>query len=162
MKTMLRSAAILSGCWIALAPATAIAQPGVGGETHTVTTFQTRDLNGTAAAAAQVVEQHTRTSDGEQVLIDVYVPSVEAGRLALTRRVRRVTTATSNGSRKIEEVEERNPVAPGDPMRIVRRTVTNVRATGPNSEITDHQVFERDVNDRLVPVFRQVDDTSRR
>jgi signal transduction histidine kinase len=53
-----------------------------------------------------------------------YSPSIEAGRLALSRRVRRTTTATSSGTETVEETAERNPVAPADPLRVIRRSVT--------------------------------------
>jgi hypothetical protein len=59
------------------------------------------------------------------------------------------TTATSDGSRTVEEVEGVSLVAPADPMRAVRRTVSTVRRVGADRSLTERQVFERDVNGQL-------------
>jgi hypothetical protein len=83
-----------------------------------------------ASCDPKVVIERARTNDREQVIVDTYLPSIEAGRLALTRRVRRVTMATTDGSQTVEETEERSPVSPSDPLRIIRRTVTTVRRSG--------------------------------
>ena len=99
-----------------------------------------------------MVTHRSRTGDEDQVLIEIYRPSIEAGRLALSRRVRRVTTATSDGSRTVEEIEAVNPSAPSDPMRIVRRSVTTVRESATGSSATEREIFERDVNGRFVLV----------
>ena len=74
-----------------------------------------------------------RTNDEERVVIETYTPWKGAGRLALSQRVNRVTTATSDGSQTVEETEERNPVAPSDRLRLVQRSVTTVRRSGTDS-----------------------------
>ena len=86
---------------------------------------------------------------------------MEAGRLALSRRVNRVTTVTEDGSQTVEETAERNPVAPSEPMRIVLRRVTTVRRSGTDSYVTERQDFEADGNGRLVLVRKQTEHTSR-
>ena len=116
--------------WIVLAASTAIAQQSSGTEAETVTTRVDRDLNGRDAVSEKVVTHRARTNDGERVVIETYLPSMEAGRLALTQRVNRVTTLTKEGSQTVEEAEEPSRVSPGDPLRVVRRSVTTMRRSG--------------------------------
>ena len=96
-------------------------------------TFVARDLNGNPSVSERVVTHRSGTDDEDEVITETYVPSIEAGRMALNRRVRRVTTRTSDGSRTVEEVERPSQAAPSDPARIVRRTVTTVRQSGTGS-----------------------------
>jgi hypothetical protein len=145
--------------WIALAAPVAMAQQPVDTVTETVTTR--RDLNGKDAVSEKVVTHRARTRDEERVVIETYLPSMEAGRLALGQRVQRVTTVTDDGSRTVEETAEPNPVAASDPMRIVQRSVTTVRRSGTDSYVTEHQVFQPDGNGRLVLVRKQSEQTSR-
>ena len=109
----------------------------------------------------KVVTHRARTNDEERVVIETYLPSMEAGRLALSQRVQRVTTVTDDGSQTVEETAEPNPVAPSDPMRIVQRSLTTVRRSGSDSYVTEQQVFERDGNGRLVLVRKQTESASR-
>jgi hypothetical protein len=109
-------------------------------------------LNGTLSESRRVVTHRSRTGDEDEVITEIYIPSIEAGRLALTERVRRVTTATSDGSHTVEEVEASNRVAPSDPLRIVRRSVTTVHRSNTGWSVSERQIFERDVNGRLVLV----------
>jgi hypothetical protein len=97
-----------------------------------------------------VVTHRTRTNDEERVVIETYAPSMEAGRLALSRRITRVTTVTDDGNETVEETAEPNPAAPSEPLRIVQRSVTSVRGSGTDSYVRERHVFERDVNGRLV------------
>ncbi len=145
--------------WILLAATTAVAQQSVGTVTETVTTR--RDLNGRDPVSEKVVTHRARTNDEERVVIETYLPSMEAGRLALTQRVNRVTTLTKDGSQTVEETAERNPVAPSEAMRIIQRSVTTVRRSGTDSYVTERQVFEPDSNGRLVLVRKQSEQTSR-
>ena len=71
-----------------------------------------------------------------------------------------VTTVTNDGSRTVEETEERNPASPSEPLRVTRRSVTTVRRTGGESSVSEQQLFELDVNGRLVPVLAQTERTS--
>jgi hypothetical protein len=141
--------------------ATAAAAQQSGSTTDTVATLSNRDLNGTVAVSGRTVTHRAQTNDGDEVVIDTYLPSIEAGRLALSRRVRRTTTATSNGTQTVEETAERSQVAPGEPMRVIRRSVTTVRPSGTDSYVSERQVFELDLNGRFVPVITQVEQTSR-
>jgi hypothetical protein len=142
-----------------LAATTAMAQQNVGTVVETITTR--RDVNGRDAVSEKVVTHRARTNDEERVVIETYLPSIEGGRLALSRRVNRMTTVTDDGSQTVEETAEPNPVALGDPMRIVRRSVTTVRTRGTGSFVTERQVFDLDVNGRLVPIVGQTESTSR-
>jgi hypothetical protein len=144
---------------VVLAATTAMAQHNVGTVTETITTR--RDVNGRDAVSEKVVTHRDRTNDEERVVIETYLPSIEGGRLALSRRVNRMTTVTDDRSQTVEETAERNPVALSDPMRIVRRSVTTVRTRGTGSFVTERQVFERDVNGRLVPIVGQTESSSR-
>jgi hypothetical protein len=145
--------------WIALTAPVAMAQQAVDTGTETVTTR--RDLNGRDAVSEKVVTHSARTKDEERVVIETYLPSLEEGRLALTQRVNRVTTVTEDRTQTIEETEERNPVSPSDPMRIVQRSLTTVRRSGTDSYVTEHQVFQPDGNGRLVLVRKQSEQASR-
>jgi hypothetical protein len=135
--------------WLVLAATTATAQQS-GSTTDTVVTLRNRDLNGTVAVSEQTMTRRTQTSDGDEVVIETYCPSIEGGRLA-----------TSNGTETVEETAERNPVAPGDALRVIRRSVTTVRPSGTDSYVRERQVFELDVNGRFVPVLTQIERTNR-
>jgi hypothetical protein len=147
--------------WIVLTAATAIAQQSAGTGTETVTTRVDRDRNGKDAVSEKVVTHRARTNDEERVVIETYLPSPEAGRLALSQRVQRVTTVTADGALTVEETAKPNPVAASDPMRIVQRSVTTVRRSGSDSYVTERQVFELDGNGRFVLVSKQTEHTSR-
>jgi len=152
-----RHRAVIVSVWIVVATSAASAQQSGSSTTETLTTRRNRDLNGAVTVSEQTVTQRTQASDGDHLVIDTYLPSMEGGRLALSRRVRRVTTATSNRILTIEETEERNPVAPGEPLRLVRRSVTTVHPSGSDAYETERQFFELDVNGRLVPVLTQTE-----
>jgi hypothetical protein len=47
-------------------------------------------------------------------------------------------------------------------MRVVSRSVTTVRRSGPDSYISERQEFELDVNGRFVPVVTQTVHTAGR
>ena len=137
-----RGVIIVSFC-VVLAATSAVAQQHVGTAAETVTT------------------RHARTDDEERVVIETYIPSIEAGRLALSRRINRVTTATDDGSQTVEETAERNPASPGESLRVAQRSVTTVRRSGTDSYVSQRQIFERDANGRLVLVGTQTEHTSR-
>ena len=147
--------------WIVLAATTAMAQQSVGTVTETVTTRRERDVNGREAVSEEVVTHRARTKDEERVVIETYERSIEAGRLALTQRVNRVTTVTGDGSQTVEETAERNPAASSEPLRVVQRSVTTVRRSGTDSYVNERQVFERDANGRLVLVHKQTESAHR-
>jgi hypothetical protein len=137
------------------AAATAIAQHSSDAVTETVTTH--RDLNGRDVVNEKVVTHSSRTNGAERVVIERYSTSMEAGRLAFTERINRVTTVTRDGSQTVEETVRPSRVSPGDPPRLVRRIVTTIRGSGSNSYVSERELFERDVNGRLVLVHRQTE-----
>ena len=143
--------------WLVLAGTVATAQPGGASPSESVTTVSHRDLNGTVAVCQQTVTRHSQTSHGDELITETYLPSIEGGRLALARRVRRTTTAGSNERQTVEETEERSPIAPSEPLRIVRRTVTTVRRVGADSDASEREVFEVDLNGRLIPVATETE-----
>jgi hypothetical protein len=160
IRRLIRPAGVITvWCWIVLAATTAMAQQSAGTVTESVTTR--RDLNGRDVVSEKVVTHRDRTKDEERVVIETYVPLMYADRLELNRRVRRVTTVTQDGSQTVEETEERNPGSPSEPLRVVQRSVTTVRGSGSDSEVSERQVWKRDTNDRLVPVLTQTERTSR-
>ena len=152
-----RVATVLLG--VVLAATTAMAQQSAGTVTETVTTR--RDLNGRDAVSEKVVTHRARTNNEERVVIETYLPLEYADRLALDRRVRRVTTVTEDGSQTVEETEERNPGSPSEPLRVVRRSLTTLRRSGSDSYVSERQIFEPDGNRRFVLVRKQSEQTSR-
>jgi hypothetical protein len=87
---------------------------------------------------------------------------VQEGRLALSRRIQRLTTKTSDGTQTVEETEARSEASPGDPMRVIKRSVTTVRTDASGVQTTEQQLFELDVNGRFAPVLRQIEQKSPR
>lgn len=147
---------------IVLAATSATAQPNGSAVTETVATVRDRDVNGAQRVSELVVTRTTQGKDSAEVVIETYWPSMYAGRLALSQRVRRVTTVTGDGTQTVEETEEPPRGSPHEPVRVVRRSVTTVRKTGDDSYVTEHRIFDRDVNGRFVPVQTQIERTSRR
>jgi hypothetical protein len=153
---------VVVAAFLAVLTGTAAAAQQAGGTLgESVATFCDPDLNRTRLRE-QVVTHRSRTGDEDQVLIEIYRPSIEAGRMALSRRVRRVTTARSDGSRTVEEVEAANIAQPSDPPRLVRRIVTTVRESGTGSSATEREIFERDVNGQFVLVCSESERSSGR
>ena len=100
----------------------------------------------TAAFAQQGVASQVPASSSERTYIGGGIAS---------------TTATNDGGRSIvEEVEAHSRVAPGDPMRVIQRTVVTVRNLGPDRQTIERQVFERDVNGRLALVRRETEEAA--
>jgi hypothetical protein len=127
-------------------------------------TVQRPDLNGRLTTSERVVTRRSESNGLEQVTIERYSQNAESfvrsgDRLALEERIRRSTTATSSGHSTVEEVEGRNRVSPGDPMRVVRRTVATVRRVAPDRQVTERQVFELDVNGRMTLVHTETEET---
>jgi hypothetical protein len=159
-RRMIRPGGVITVCcWIALTATTAMAQQSAATVTETV--IMRRDLNGREVVSEKVVTHRARTNDEERVVIETYSPSIYADRLALKRRVSRVTTVTQYGSQTVEETEEDNPAAPSEPLRVVQRSVTTVRGSGSDSYVSERHVFERDANGRFVPVLTQTERTRR-
>ena len=143
---------------VVLTGTTAAASQTCGTRGETEATLRDPDFDQTLNVSERVVTHCSRTSDGDEVVTEVYTRSIE-GRLALSRRVRRVTTVTSDGSQTVEEVERSSPVSPSEPLRVVRRTVTTVRQSG-NGTTVERQIFTRDINGRFVLVHTESNHTS--
>jgi hypothetical protein len=148
--------------WVVLAATAATALHNGQAVTQTVGTLTHRDLNGVERVSRPVITRSSRIPHGEEVVLETYLPSIEEGRLALSRRVRRVTTMTSDGTQTVEETEARPDVSPGDPMRVLKRSVTTVRTDDSGARITEQQLFELDVNGRFAPVLTQIEQKSPR
>jgi hypothetical protein len=153
-----RRSAVAVAMWcVSLAAATAAAQQGGATSLDAVSALHVWDLNGRQPVSEQVVTLRSESNGQEQVVTEIYGPSLQEGRLALRRRVRRVTTATSDGSHTVEDTFESNSAAPSEPVRLVRRRVTTTRVTGPDSSVSESELFEVDINGRLAPVAKQTE-----
>ena len=155
-----------NGRWMPIASHTADVRVTGPAERVEDETVQRPDVNGRLTASERVVTRHSESGGLEQATIERYSQNAEGfartgGRLALEERIRRSTTATSNGHSTVEEVEARNRVSPGDPMRVVRRTVVSVRNIAPGRQVTERQVFELDVNGRMTLVATDQEESSR-
>lgn len=131
-------------------------------------TIQRLDMNGRLAVVERTVARRSSANERDDVIIETQTPFVDrlpdpGGGLAVSERVRRTTTkAPDGGLSTVEEVEGRNPAAPGDPLRVIRRTVTTVRPLDANRWVTERQVFERDVNGRMQRVVTETEDSASR
>jgi hypothetical protein len=125
-----------------------------------------RDMNGKLTVSERSITRRSEANGREDVVIETYAQNAEGflrsdTRLGLSHRVRTSTTATADGGRyTVEEVEARSQVAPSDPMRVIRRTVVTVRKIDPDRWATERQVFELNVNGRLVPVVTETEETA--
>ena len=140
----------------------------IGAMEETEETILERDVNGTLRERERTVSRLTNQNGQENLLIERFTddgryPVSSSIRRTPSSRIRRTATARADGGREIvEEVEERSPVAPDDPLRIVRRTIETVRRTGAGRWETNRQVFERDPNNRLVLTLVEAEDTTDR
>ena len=124
-------------------------------------TIQHRDINGHVTTTERVVTTHDETNGRTLDVVETYSLDRagwgQDGHLGLSQRVRRTTTAAADGgSSSVEEVEGYSRVAPGDPIRMVRRTTTTVRRIGPERWAFERQVFELDPNGRMALVESSV------
>ena len=129
-------------------------------------TIQLPNMNGALVLSDRVVTRTSESNKENQAVIETYSQDAEGfvrndSRLALRQRVRSSTTVTADGARStVEEIEARNLVAPNDPMRVIRRTVTTVRSIGRGRSVTERQIFERDANGRMVLVANDTEETT--
>lgn len=159
-----RSLRDANGRWMPITSYAADVQ-NTGPERVEEETVQRPDLNGRLIPTERIVTRRSESNGQEQVTIETYSQhaagfAYSGGRLALSERVRRSTTATRDGHATVEDVEARNRVAPSDPMRVVRRTVVMVRTLASGRQVTERQVFELDVNGRLTPVLTETEETA--
>jgi len=129
-----------------------------GATVETDETIQQSDLNGRLSERERSISRLTAANGHEELLVETFTDeggryrSRPDSRRTLTQRMRRTTTSLADGGRQVvEEVEERSLVAIEEPLRLVRRSVATVRPTGAGRWRTERQVFERDLNNRLVP-----------
>jgi hypothetical protein len=126
------------------------------------------DASGTMTVSERTVTRRSVSNGREDLLIESFGQTwggfVRPGvRPELMQRTRVTTTAAADGGREtIEEVEARSLVAPGDPMRVVRRSVVTVRRTGTDRWLTERHVFELDANGRMSPVMTEKEETVER
>src|ERR1051325_7490237 len=114
-------------------------------------------MNNVVGISERNITRRSTSNGREDVVIERYVapdPSAvhrSESRMDLSERTRISTTTAADGTREtVEEVEARNPVAAGDPMRLRRRIVTTVRPSGGDQSTVERQVFDLDANGRLV------------
>jgi len=140
----------------------------IGVMEETEETSLERDVNGTLWERERTVSRLTNQNGQEDLLIERFTndgpyPNSSSLRRTPSSRIRRTATARADGDREIvEDVEERNPVAPDDPLRMVRQTIETTRRTGAGRWETSRQVFERDPNNRLVLTIVQTKETTDR
>ena len=120
-------------------------------------TISRPDPSGALVPSERNVIRRSEANGSRQEVIETYALDGDGfrrsdGHLALHERVRISMTATSDGGRRtVEEVEGHNLAAYHDPMRVIRRVVETVRQIGPDRWAVERQVFELDLNGRLVP-----------
>jgi hypothetical protein len=157
---------VLNGRWVPVE--THSGQTRGAGSTERVEeeTIQLPNLNGTLVLSDKVVTRTSESNGANRVVIETYSQDAEGfvrndSRLALRQRVSRSTTVTANGVRStVEEIEARNPLAPNDPMHVIQRTLVTVRSLGPDRQVTERQIFERDQNGRMFLVSKDTEVTT--
>ncbi len=128
-------------------------------------TIHSPDLTGTLVVSRRSITRRSDVNGRDDVVTETYARNAEGyvrsdSRMGLGSRIRTSTTDTGDGGhRTVEEVEARNPVSPGEPLRLTRRTVTTVRRIGPNRWATERQVFALDLNGRMAPVMTEIEET---
>jgi hypothetical protein len=153
-----------NGRWTPIEARSAEVRTPTAGERIDEETIRRPNPNGTLTLSERIVTRRSDATGQEQSFVERYSADAEGfvrtdGRLALSQRIRRTTTATADGDRStVEEVEARSRVSPSDPMRIVQRTLVTVRRAGPDRLTTERRVLERDVNGRLAPVLAETEE----
>ena len=131
-------------------------------------TIHRMDMNGRLAVVVRNVIHRSSANEQDDVVIETYAPYAEGfrradSRLALWQRVQVTMTPTADGgSSAVEEVEGRSRVAPSDPLRVIRRTVTTTREVGADQWVAERQVFERDANGRMRLVINDAEERAGR
>jgi hypothetical protein len=123
-------------------------------------TYERLDKDVKLAVDARSVTRRSTVNGRMQEIIETFT-RYEPGsdRFVLNARVHRTTSTTDDGgSSTVEDVEERNAVAPSDPLRLIRRIVTTDRRVDNDRRVTQRQVFERDVNGRMRLVVEETED----
>jgi hypothetical protein len=156
----------VNGRWLAIERRAAETRQTGASQRSEAQTIERVDLDGHATIVERTVSSRSGATDPDDEVVERHIPYVDplrgsTGGLALGEQIHRTTTKTADGGRStVEEVQGRNPVSPGDPMRVIRRTVTTVRPTGPNHWTTEREVFERDVNGRMTRIAAETEASS--
>ena len=119
-----------------------------------------RDVNGRWLATERRSDVIRQTGPSER-LEEQTIEHLDVNGKVMIVEVHRMTTKT-DGRSTLEEVEGPSLVSPGDPARVIRRTVTTVRPNGADRSITEREVFELDVNGRMTRVARETVESSGR
>ncbi len=128
-----------SGNWVPYERRTATIREGNGqSRREEELIYRKNNITGRLTLSEQVDRTYSRTSEeSEQWIIDTHRDNIGGatrygdGRLHLARRVRIVRESLPGGrERTVQEVEERNPVAPNQGLRVIERTETTSRPTG--------------------------------
>ena len=115
------------------------------------------DSTGPLSLSEQVYRTYSRDSEGnEQWTIDTHGKNID-GRLHLNQRVTIVHESLSGGrERTVQEVEQRNPVAPGEDLRVVERTVTTSRPVGNGESELEVEVKALGGSGQLETILTQI------
>lgn len=114
-------------------------------------------LDGKLYVGERSVTTQSKSNGQDQSITEIYSDNAlgiagTENRLQLSQRVR-VTTATSASMQQTtSEVEERNPGAPGDRLRVTQRTTETRRQVGPDRWEIQREVFALDGNGRLISI----------
>jgi hypothetical protein len=125
---------------------------------------QRPDASGRLAASERIVMRRSERNGREDVATEIYAQNADGyirsdAQLALSQRVRRSTTINPDGGRSIvEELEARNPVAPNDAMRVVRRTLVTERPSGADRWTAERRIFELNLEGRLIQVSMETEE----
>ena len=134
---------------------------------ETEETVERPDVNGRVSERERHVSRLTREQGQQHLVIETFTD--EGGRYEnrpgarrmVTQRISRTTAPRADGGREIvEEVHERSVIAVDDPLRLVRRVVETVGPGSGGRWYVKRQVFERDLNHRLVPTITETGETT--
>jgi hypothetical protein len=115
-------------------------------------TMRRRNLNGAWIVAERHVTHRFEGNGLVRTIIDTF------DQTSLIRRVERTTTATADdGRRTVEEVETPAPGSSSEPIRLARLTVEVTRKVDSAHWEMERQVFDRDVNGRLVLTIKDIE-----
>ena len=126
------------------------------------------DINGRLTVAERTATRRSEGNAQARIESETYSSNVPGmtraeNRLALSHRVRRTTLADgAGGSQTIEELEERVPGSPSDPLRVSQRFVDTVRQVRPDRWQTEQLLYMRDANGRMTLVVAEAGETSGR
>ena len=128
-------------------------------------TIDRLDVNGDLTLTERTVTRRSQANGHDQIVTETFARDVggmvqSGNRLELTRRVLRTTAAGADGSvALVEEIDERVPGCPSEPIRTVRRRLGTIRQVDAERRETDVRVFDLDLNGRFVLTARETTET---